>query len=287
MRQGVVVAVGVVALLVGGCAASRQRDRVSVLQAENIDLRQRSEGLERQVQESNAQQDIAMANLQVKESELRKWQQEAGRHASAATQLAQAQAELDRARLEAQEAQRRAAEAERRALAARPASVPAAAPVPYKDAAQVEAFRRDLAEKIRTAGVQAPVEVRTMRTGEQRVAVVLEDAFPPGRDTLAANAKAVEAVARLGQLIQQDYPRSVVHIEGHTDSDPIRKSGWESNEALSKARAESVKKLLLGVGLESARVETEGLGARTPIARGNTPRAKAQNRRVEIYITPR
>jgi flagellar motor protein MotB len=285
MRSVKAVVVGVCALgLLGGCASSRTKDRVSVLEAENIDLRQRGTLLESQIQEAHSAQDAAIANLQVKESQLRKAQMDAAKNAEAAGRLAQAQSDYERVHAELAQANARVASLE--AQRARPVGPPGPTTIPHRESEQVEAFRRDLQEKLSRAGVHVPVEVRTTRAGERRVAVVLQDAFPPGKDNLASNAKAVEAVARLGEMIKDSYPQSRVHIEGHTDSDPIRKSNWESNDALAKARAEAVKKLLLGVGLVDGRVETDGVGSKNPIARGNTTRAKAQNRRVEIYVSP-
>ncbi len=90
----------------------------------------------------------------------------------------------------------------------------------------------------------------------------------------------------LGKLVAESYPGSRVTVEGHTDSDPIKKSKWDSNEALSLARAEEVKKLLRQAGVGDNRVSAVGMGARQPVAKGATDRAKAQNRRVEIYIYP-
>ena len=69
------------------------------------------------------------------------------------------------------------------------------------------------------------------------MAVVLPDAFPSGKATLAYNPRAVKAVVGLGKMIRDHYPSSGVMVEGHTDSDPIRKSSWGTNENLSRARA--------------------------------------------------
>ena len=97
---------------------------------------------------------------------------------------------------------------------------------------------------------------------------------------------AVRAVVGLGQLISTSYPGSRIDIEGHTDSDPIRVSNFSSNEALSLSRAQSVKTLLVKSGVRESLIQTTGVGARHPLASGNTKRAKAENRRVEIYIEP-
>jgi flagellar motor protein MotB len=97
----------------------------------------------------------------------------------------------------------------------------------------------------------------------------------------------VKAVISVGKMIKAHYPDSRVLVEGHTDSDPIRKSDWGTNENLSRARAAAVETLLTNSGVPATNVTTEGLGARQPLAQGSTKRAKSRNRRVEIFISPR
>ena len=158
-------------------------------------------------------------------------------------------------------------------------------PVVRHESPHVDAFAADVRARLGSAGINLPVEVRTTRDGQRRVAVVLENAFPPGKDSLSYNMDAVRAVVGLGQLVSASYPGSRLSVDGHTDRDPPRKCPFPSNEALSRARAESVRDLLVKAGV-NGRIEVTGHGARYPIASGNTSRAKAQNRRVEVFIEP-
>ncbi|MCL2590502.1 MAG: type IVB secretion system protein IcmH/DotU [Betaproteobacteria bacterium] len=80
-------------------------------------------------------------------------------------------------------------------------------------------------------------------------------------------------------------------VLGHTDNVPVCSKGrascslrFSSNEELSQARAESVKKLLDNRLGSTDRVKAEGYGADYPIADNNTPEGRAKNRRVEISI---
>ncbi len=158
----------------------------------------------------------------------------------------------------------------------------------FQENEQAAAFRRELQNHLSSSGVRdMHVEVRTDRGGRQRVAIVLPDAFPPGKATLAYNESAVKAVMGVGQLIRSHYPSSQVEVEGHTDSDPIRVSKWGTNERLGQARADAVAKLLSSAGVTNQQIRTEGLGARDPLEPGSTKRAKSRNRRVEIFIAPR
>lgn len=77
-------------------------------------------------------------------------------------------------------------------------------------------------------------------------------------------------------------PDTDVTIQGHTDS-----SGSDNiNLPLSEKRAAAVKSFLVTKGVSSSRLASEGLGSSIPVADNSTSAGKAQNRRVEVYITP-
>ncbi len=91
--------------------------------------------------------------------------------------------------------------------------------------------------------------------------------------TMAASALAPES----GQIV----------VVAHTDSDPIGgalAASYPDNLALSQARAENVGTLLAPVVNDPARLSAQGRGDREPIDRGESPDAKAKNRRVELII---
>lgn len=71
-----------------------------------------------------------------------------------------------------------------------------------------------------------------------------------------------------------------VGVYGHTDN----VGGAQSNQALSEARANSVKSYLLSKGLSSQRIEAKGFGPSNPIADNATAAGRAQNRRVQIVL---
>ena len=79
-----------------------------------------------------------------------------------------------------------------------------------------------------------------------------------------------------------NYPSSLIDVMGHTDS-----TGSEQyNLDLSRRRADSVSNYLVSRGVSRARVETIGYGEQYPVADNSTAEGRAQNRRVEIRITP-
>ncbi|HET8869508.1 MAG TPA: OmpA family protein [Aquabacterium sp.] len=67
---------------------------------------------------------------------------------------------------------------------------------------------------------------------------------------------------------------------GHTDGVGAR----ASNQALSLARAESVKAYLIGKGLSAAQLKTRGMGADQPVASNTSEAGRAKNRRIEFKL---
>ncbi len=64
---------------------------------------------------------------------------------------------------------------------------------------------------------------------------------------------------------------------------PIRTLRFPSNWELSRARAESVARLL-AVSVAPGRLRSEGRGEAEPLAPNDTPQSRARNRRVEITL---
>ncbi len=301
--MGAFVLVGLLAVsLLAGCSSSRTADRAKVLEAENINLRQKSMTMEQQMRDAHASQDDAVAREQQLRAELVAARQDANSAGAARAQAEAARMRLVELQNQLADAERATIESNQRyeALRAERARLVQPAPRPVAQrggptrirmggtSPEAEAMRRDLQNQLSRFGVRGlNVEVRTDRTGSERVAIVLPDAFPSGKATLAYNASAVKAVISVGKMIKAHYPNSQVLVEGHTDSDPIRKSGWGTNENLSRARAQAVETLLTNSGVPATNVSTEGFGARQPLAQGSTKRAKSRNRRVEIFISPR
>ena len=76
-------------------------------------------------------------------------------------------------------------------------------------------------------------------------------------------------------------PQTDVQIYGHTDNVGTR----AANEKVSNARATEVKNYLTNAGVPGARMTSQGLAYDYPVASNDTEAGRAQNRRVEIYIT--
>lgn len=91
--------------------------------------------------------------------------------------------------------------------------------------------------------------------------------------------------ADLGRVADNllQYPDSSVQIVGHTDSD----GEAAYNVGLSQNRANSVADVLQSDGVTYDRLQITGRGEEQPVASNLTDEGKAQNRRVEIVVTPK
>ncbi len=78
------------------------------------------------------------------------------------------------------------------------------------------------------------------------------------------------------------YPRTTIQVVGNTDS----RGSEESNMDLSRRRAQAVADELVAAGVSAGRIVTRGVGESMPIATNDTPEGRAQNRRVEIVVSP-
>lgn len=102
--------------------------------------------------------------------------------------------------------------------------------------------------------------------------------FPTGSYTLSAAAQAT--LSRVAYNLEQ-FPDTDVTVIGYTDN-----TGSEQlNQTLSLERAESVVNYLERSGVAAGRLKAVGRGWNDPVASNATPEGRAQNRRVEIYIT--
>ncbi|PZM07666.1 peptidoglycan -binding protein [Rhizobium tubonense] len=108
------------------------------------------------------------------------------------------------------------------------------------------------------------------------------DLNPDGQTEMAKLAAALIDVAK-------EIPPEinwVLRVDGHTDNVPLSGTGrYGDNWALSSARAIAVVKFLIAQGVPADRLVAAGFGEFQPIAPGDTPEARATNRRIELKLT--
>ncbi|MDE6538239.1 MAG: OmpA family protein [Muribaculaceae bacterium] len=102
--------------------------------------------------------------------------------------------------------------------------------------------------------------------------------FQTGSYSLSAEAQA--ALAKVAYNLKQ-FPNTDVTVVGYTDN-----TGTEAvNQKLSQERADAVMAYLINAGVNPNRLKAIGRGWNDPIASNATAEGRAQNRRVEIFIT--
>ncbi|MFO0672490.1 MAG: OmpA family protein [Polyangiaceae bacterium] len=152
----------------------------------------------------------------------------------------------------------------------------------------VEQQQRAEAERLR-----AEAERRNKEALEQlaKLAAIKEEArgtvitingnvlFPSNQSVLLPGA--IAALDNVVTTLKAAPDREVV-VEGHTDSQGAR----QYNMDLAVKRAESVREHFLSRGIQPERVKAVGIGPDRPIADNKTPEGRAQNRRVEIIVSP-
>jgi len=110
--------------------------------------------------------------------------------------------------------------------------------------------------------------------------------FDSGKAKLKSNAH--DVLRKIASVIKEAAPDRSVGVEGHTDSVPIKHSGWKSNWELSAARATNVLHYMIDeCGMEPQKMSAIGYGEYHPVDTNDTKAGRATNRRVEIIILPK
>lgn len=153
-------------------------------------------------------------------------------------------------------------------------------------AAQLRATIDDLEGQLQSREANRPAALTgfegipgtTTSTAPGRVTVSIESdvLFDSGKATLKSAAK--QSLNQVASVLQSNYAGLPVRVAGHTDTDPIRKSGWKSNYHLGAERAYEVLRYLNSRGVDENRLYIASYGPNRP--RGS----KAQSRRVEIDV---
>ena len=118
------------------------------------------------------------------------------------------------------------------------------------------------------------------------VTFVAEVLFDSGKADLRADS--LPKLDKVASVLNTTVKDLNVQVEGHTDNDPIKRSGWKSNWELSAHRALSVLHHLTDQqGVAPERLNIAGFGEYHPVTSNATKEGKQKNRRVEIVILPK
>ena len=124
------------------------------------------------------------------------------------------------------------------------------------------------------------VQVTQTPDNQLKLHIPNDISFQTGRADLEPRLRPIldQFAQGLGQ-----QPGTEVFIVGHADS-----TGSDAiNNPLSQQRANSVRDYLVSRGADSRIIRTEGRGSREPVASNATADGRAQNRRVEIFLSER
>lgn len=127
---------------------------------------------------------------------------------------------------------------------------------------------------------QATVEETTDANGLRAIKVTFEGGilFPTGKSTL--NPQAQADLTRFATSLNSN-PNTNVQIFGFTDNT----GSFQANERVATSRADAVMSYLVNKGVSPTRLSAQGVPMADYVATNDTPEGRAQNRRVEIYIT--
>jgi chemotaxis protein MotB len=165
--------------------------------------------------------------------------------------------------------------------------------------------RRSDSEKIEELSVQLDELTQAKRLLEDRLSQEIQDEavslkmmkkglvitfvadilFDSGKASI--RPESLLTLDKVAVVLEKNVPGLNIGIEGHTDNQPIRYSGWKSNWELSTARALSVLHYLVDKkGIAPERVSAVGYGEHQPVSSNESSDGRRLNRRVEIVILP-
>ncbi len=145
---------------------------------------------------------------------------------------------------------------------------------------RLENARRSMEERLQGSGA-------SVRIKEGKISVMLPSSilFNSGQTKLKKAAKS--SLVKVCNVVKNDFPDATIRIEGHTDSDPLKrtKDVYKSNWELSALRATNVLHYLVdSCRLDAKKLYIAGFGKHQPVASNKSKEGKKKNRRVEIVI---
>ncbi len=122
-------------------------------------------------------------------------------------------------------------------------------------------------------------EAEAYQQGNNLLIRLKKVSFASGKSELTDSS--LPLLAKVSEVAKQ-LKASEIKIEGHTDST----GAAEVNKSISQARAAAVATYFKTNGFEKMDIQSTGYGFEKPIATNKSKEGRAQNRRVDIIITP-
>jgi chemotaxis protein MotB len=141
---------------------------------------------------------------------------------------------------------------------------------------KIEQYREKMAE----LGLDSFVEIEYMESG---VLIRLGDWILFDLSKAVIKPAAYPILSGIAETIRGE--KIEMFVEGHTDNLPIKTVKYPSNWELSQGRALSVVKFFyMKEKIPAEYLVAAGHGEHRPLVKNNTPKNRAKNRRVEIFI---
>lgn len=150
------------------------------------------------------------------------------------------------------------------------------------DDAAIQAHAAELASR---APKTSAGGVRVTEDGNIEITLESDVTFRSGDAKLTKAGE--KSLRQLQSVLTADYAPYKIRVEGHTDSEPLKRSKakWGDNFGLGSARALSVVRFMeSGLSIDPVRLESASRGEHAPVAGNNTKAERSKNRRVAIVV---
>jgi chemotaxis protein MotB len=117
--------------------------------------------------------------------------------------------------------------------------------------------------------------------GFDMISIPGEVLFDSGKATLRPAGRST--LDKIASDIRARYSDRDIYVFGHTDDEPIRKSGWKDNWQLGAERALTASRYLIQAGIPPSKVIQANCSEYRPRAMGTSANVRKENRRVEFY----
>jgi chemotaxis protein MotB len=151
--------------------------------------------------------------------------------------------------------------------------------------AELDAAQKQMEESLKSELEQKTIKLEKMN---DRLTVTFVDKILFDSGSAVVKPAGLSALKKVADSLK-GMSEHLIHVEGHTDNLNIGKSTakkFASNWELSSARATAVVKVLQEAGVPPERLYAVGASMYHPMGENDTSDGRAQNRRVEIVLTP-
>jgi chemotaxis protein MotB len=150
---------------------------------------------------------------------------------------------------------------------------------------RMESAKKDLETRLKKEIAAKEIKVEQLERG---LVVTLLDKILFDSGKAVIRVEAYDALDKVASVLAGELKEQRISIEGHTDNEPIKYSGWKSNWELSSARAMSVLHYFEAEkGIAPGRLCVVAYGEHHPVTENATKEGRKQNRRVEVVILPK